>query len=226
VSVDVGPDRIAAEPRSATSAPAAERAPAWMEGDAAEQLEELVGTVERRGSPVSVDGHQIEIVGPHLRVSGWVQLGYHRRLSDYINNHLGLIVLNEATVLRRNGEATRVYAPSIWINLDDVTLVGQLVDDRPPGASDIARVEKHLHTVIAVTQGHTLTGDMHLLPEAVLAGYVESPEPRFVALTDVRTRSLADRRIITRYAFALLNRRHIVAITALQPGMIRGRGAI
>ena len=45
-------------------------------------------------------------------------------------------------------------------------------------------------------------------------------------MTDVRTRSLADRRVISRYSFALLNRRHIVAATEMQPGMVRGRGVI
>ncbi len=198
--------------------------PAWAEGDAADHLEDLVAGPVASSQEGAGEGYAVEVVGPHLRVSGRIRLGYHRRVSDYINNHLGLILLHEATVLRRNGEATRVYAPSIWVNLEDVTLIGQIVDDKPADAG--MRAERHQHTVIAVTQGHTLTGDMHLVPEAALAGYVESPEPRFVALTEVRTRSLADRRIITRYAFALLNRRHIVAITALQPGMIRGRGLI
>jgi hypothetical protein len=45
-------------------------------------------------------------------------------------------------------------------------------------------------------------------------------------MTDVRTRSLADRRVISRYCFALLNRRHLVAATELQPGMLRGRAVL
>ncbi len=204
----------------------AERGPAWAEGDAADHLEELLAQETRPVAPSGEEGLAIEIVGPHLRVSGRIQLGYHRRLSDFINNHQGLVVLHDATVLRRNGDPTRVFAPSIWINLDDVTLVGQLVDDRPQGAGATVRMEKLPHTIIAVTQGHTLTGDVHLAPQAMLAGFVESPDPLFIPMTEVRTRSLADRRVITRYAFALLNRRHIVAATALQPGMIRGRGAI
>ena len=46
-------------------------------------------------------------------------------------------------------------------------------------------------------------------------------EPAFIPMTEVRTRSLADRRIITRYGFAVLNRRHIVAATGMPAGMTR-----
>jgi hypothetical protein len=45
-------------------------------------------------------------------------------------------------------------------------------------------------------------------------------------MTDVQTRSLADRRVISRYGFALVNRRHIVAATELEPGTVRGRGIL
>jgi hypothetical protein len=48
----------------------------------------------------------------------------------------------------------------------------------------------------------------------------------WIPMTDVRTRSLADRRVISRYGFALINRRHIVAATELQPGMVRGRSVL
>jgi hypothetical protein len=60
----------------------------------------------------------------------------------------------------------------------------------------------------------------------VLSAFIESRDPMWVPMTDVRTRSLADRRVISRYGFAVLNRRHIVAATELQPTMIRGRGII
>ena len=215
------------EPAAAEAAASAERELPWAEGDAALHLEELVVSVPPTAAPTTpAEGLAIEIVGPHLRVSGSVQLGFHRRLSDFVNNHQGLVVLNGATVLRRNGDPTRVFAPTIWINLDDVTLIGQLGADLPPDPMMAVRMERQPRTIIAVTQGHTLTGDVHLPMEAGLALFIESSDPPFIPMTEVRTRSLADRRVITRYGFALLNRRHIVAATALEPGMIRGRGAI
>jgi hypothetical protein len=198
-------------------------APAWAEGDAALHLEELLSAAIVLPQQSNEDGLSIEIVGPHLRVSGTVQLGYHRRLSDFINNHQGLIDLREATVLRRNGEPTRVNAPNIWINPADVTLIGSVAESRPPGAESSILIDKDPHSIIAVTPGHTLTGEVYLAPGAILAAFIESSDPLFIPMTEVRTRSLADRRVITRYSFALLNRRHMVAATALQPGMMVGR---
>jgi hypothetical protein len=77
--------------------------------------------------------------------------------------------------------------------------------------------------LVVVTPGHTLTGEVYINAEADLAIFIESPSPAFIPMTDVRTRSLADRRVVARFSFALLNRRHIVAATRLLPGMIRGR---
>jgi len=82
------------------------------------------------------------------------------------------------------------------------------------------------HTLVVVTSGHTLTGNVHVPPGADLAIFIESSDPQFIPMTDVRTRSLADRRVISRYGFALLNRRHVVAATELQPGMIPGRSVL
>ncbi len=88
------------------------------------------------------------------------------------------------------------------------------MQDAPTSAS-----KRWRGALIVVTPGHTLTGAVHVMPEADLSVFIESSDPVFVPMTDVRTRSLADRRIITRYAFGLLNRRHIVATTELLPGM-------
>lgn len=200
--------------------------PGWSEGDAALHLEELVFDPTSLLEPTQGEGQLIEIVGPHLRVSGSLQLGYHNRLSDYINHHQGLMDLQGATVLRRNGEPTRVFAPSIWINLDDVTLVGTLSEERRTTGWEDMRRPTEAHPIIVVTPGHTLTGEVHLAPEAMLSVFIESNDPAFVPMTDVRTRSLADRRVVSRYPFALLNRRHMVAGTALQPGMVRGRSVL
>lgn len=197
-----------------------------VDGDAATYLEELV-VEELAGVLPGVPpaGVMIELVGPHLRLAGNVTLGSYRRLSDFINNHDGLMKLLDARVLRRNGDPTRVTAASIWVGPDEVTLIGQESD--PEGGTDpLLLVPKRTSQLLAVTPGHTLTGLVHLNPEAVLSAYIESPSPPWIPMTDVRTRSLADRRIIARYVFALVNRRHIVATTELQPGMVRGRGVL
>ena len=85
----------------------------------------------RRPAPAArraAEGVPLELVGQHLRLSGTVSLGYHSRLSDFVNNHEGLIKLRDVTVLRRNGDPTKVTSPSIWVNPDEVTLIGEMSD--------------------------------------------------------------------------------------------------
>src|SRR5258705_13054780 len=99
----------------------------FVDGDASTHLEELIDgalpsmdTAESIGIEVGV-----ELVGPHLRLSGAIGLGRFRRLSDLVNHHEGLIGLRNATILRRNGTATRVTAPMIWVSPAEVTLIGE-----------------------------------------------------------------------------------------------------
>jgi hypothetical protein len=214
--------------------PHADRYPAFpaldddaVDGDAATYLEALVsGPVAPAPPRAATEGIPIELVGQHLRLSGTVVIGFHRRLSDFVNNHEGLIPLRDVTVLRRNGDPTKVTSPSIWVSPDEVTLIGQATDVEEHEAAGRDFMQKRAFQLIVVTPGHTLTGVVHLNLEAVLAAFIESSSPVWIPMTDVRTRSLADRRVISRYGFALMNRRHIVAATELQPGMVRGRGVL
>jgi hypothetical protein len=198
-----------------------------VDGDAATYLEALVfDDTQVKPLEAAEEGLPIELVGQHLRLSGSVLIGFHRRLSDFINNHEGLIHLNGVTILRRNGDPTKVTAPSIWVSPEEVTLIGQHTDPTLRETPKEWLLDKVPHTLIVVTSGHTLSGDVHLNPQAMLAAFIESPSPQWIPMTDVRTRSLADRRVISRYEFALLNRHHIVAATEMQPGMVKGRALI
>jgi hypothetical protein len=196
------------------------------DGDASIHLEDLVEAPLAPPATFQMPEQtsvEIELVGPHLRVAGTMVTGYHRRLSDYVNSHLGLLHLRGATVLRRNGDPTKVTTPSIWASPTEVTLIAQSGDVPPEDAPAEFVIPKVAHTMVVVTSGHTLTGEVHIPSGADVAVFIESSDPQFIPMTDVRTRSLADRRVIARYPFALLNRRHIVAATELQPGMIPGR---
>jgi hypothetical protein len=215
-------------PGSAASPGGQATAPAWSEGDASLHLEELV--VAPRAAVSSDFGPaptcRVELVGVNLRLRGTLLLGGHRRLSDFLNNHEGLIELHDAIVLRRSGEATRVTADSIWVSPSEVSIIGDLeaaVTQQAPSDLVVPRVR---HSLVVVTPGHTLTGDVFLAPQAELAVFIASPYPAFVPITNVRTRSLADRRIVATYDFVLMNRSHIVAATGLQPGMSADLGAI
>jgi hypothetical protein len=204
-----------------------DRDDAIVDGDAATHLEALVfGGLGATEDPIRAEGLPLELVGQHLRLSGTVTIGYHRRLSDFVNAHEGLIQLHDVTVLRRNGDPTKVTSPNIWVNPDEVTLIGQATDVREPETSGHEFLEKVPFRLIVVTPGHTLTGDVHLTSEAILSAFLESRDPVWIPMTDVQTRSLADRRVISRYGFALVNRRHIVAATELDANMIRRRGVL
>jgi len=196
-----------------------------VDGDAATYLEALGFEAVAPALRTKSEGVPLELVGQHLRLSGTVNLGYHGRLSDFVNNHDGLIPLLDVTVLRRNGDPTRVTSPSIWVNPDEVTLIAEMTDveDRQPSGEYRQRTA---HQLIVVTTGHTLTGSVHLNPEAILSAFIESRSPQWIPMTDVRTRSLADRRVISRYGFTVVNRRHIVAATELDPNMLRGRSVL
>ncbi|HEY7937263.1 MAG TPA: hypothetical protein VID26_09080 [Candidatus Limnocylindrales bacterium] len=198
-----------------------------VDGDAATHLEALgYGTVILAPGVVHTEGLPLELVGQHLRLSGTVNIGFHNRLSDFMNNNDGLVHLREVTVLRRNGDPTKVTAPSLWVNPDEVTLIGETSDVEERSAGGREYSQKSAHYLIVVTPGHTLTGAVHLNPEAVLSAFIESRDPTWIPMTDVRTRSLADRRVISRYGFTVINRRHIVAATELAPGLLKGRGVL
>ena len=198
-----------------------------VDGDAATHLEALVfGAVAPAPPTAGAEGLPLELVGQHLRLSGTLIIGFHRRLSDFINSYEGLIQLRDVTVLRRNGDPTKVTSPSIWVNPEELTLIGQVTDVDERATAGLDFMQKRAFHLIVVTPGHTLTGEVHLNLEAVLSAFIESRSPMWIPMTDVRTRSLADRRVISRYAFALVNRRHIVAATELQPGMVRGRAVL
>jgi hypothetical protein len=211
--------------QSAKRSAAAERpAPADVpDGDAGAYLEELLepGAVElpSTGGEAAEDLEAVELAGPHLRLAGSIGLGRFRRLSDLLNHHDGPLVVRDATILRRNGTATHVTTPSIWVNLADVTLIGQTseIGHAPPAPE--MRIDKERRFLVVVTPGHTLTGDVYIPVGGQLAVFIESVDPPFIPMTNVRTRSLADRRIITTYGFALLNRRQIVAATEAPPGI-------
>jgi hypothetical protein len=199
---------------------------AASDGDAASYLDELVDVnallPSRVDQPSSENVLRAELVGPHLRLAGDITLGRFRRLSDVLNHHEGLLRLASVAVLRRNGTATRVRTPEIWVNPGEVTLVGQpeaFPDSLPPAEF---RIDKERHSVVVVTPGHALTGNIFVAAGAEVAVFMQSPEPAFIPMTDVRARSLADRRIVTSYPFALLNRRHIVAATETPDSMRAG----
>jgi hypothetical protein len=159
----------------------------------------------------------IEVVGPHLRVTGDISLLRFTRLSDLINHSRGFVKLTGAELLRRNGVPTGLVVQELMVNQDEITFVGQKDKDVSTaetglvGGMDRPLMERVPRELVIFTEGHTLTGTIHLFSETDIATFVDSPDPRFVAMTAVTTRSLADRRVISHFGLVLVNRTQIVA---------------
>jgi hypothetical protein len=186
--------------------------------DASTHLEEILG--DAIVEPLAGHRHTgvtrlVELIGPHLRLRGHIRLGHYPRLTDLVNSQDGLIRITDAIVLRRNGDPTRVSVPDLWIAPPEVTIIADLDGSEAVRSSHEMHIPKAPTGLIVVTPGHTVTGTVYTPPGAQLEVFIESPTPQFVPMTDVHTRSLADRRVRAHYGFAVLNRRHVVAASPM-----------
>lgn len=163
----------------------------------------------------------IEIVGTNLRLTGTLSLGRFARLTDLINASSGYLRVRDATLLRRNGEPTSLILPELMIDQDEISYIAQRQAPPPEPGSGAGFIEpsfggteieaRKAREFVLFTPGHTVTGMVHLFGQTDLAGFVDSTDPRFVPITDVTTRSLADTRIVSRYDFVLINRTQMIA---------------
>jgi hypothetical protein len=164
----------------------------------------------------------IELVGPHLRVSGTISLLRFNRLSDLVNHTSGFVKLTDARLLRRNGEPTNLIVPELMVNQDEITFIGQTPEDVSTapssqlGEMDRPLMERVRRELVIFTPGHTLTGTIHLFSETDVETFVDSPDPRFVPMVDVTARSLADRRVISHFGLVLVNRTQMTAASLLE----------
>ncbi len=160
----------------------------------------------------------IEVIGTHLRASASIDIGRFHRLSDLVNHTRGFLSLQDARLLRRNGDPTRLTMPELLLNQDEIAFIGQReAPELPPEPADaLSRldrpvIEKRPRRMILFTSGHAITGSVHLYHEQTLAGFVDASDPRFVPVTNARARSLADRRVISHFALLLVNRTQMIA---------------
>ena len=167
----------------------------------------------------------IELVGPHLRVGGRMSLGRFGRLSDRINHGRGFFLLHDARLLKRNGDPTPLVLKDLYVNQDEVTFVAMphATDERCRDGSALAMAErpqilKAPRRHVVFTPGHVISGLIHVYAEMSLAGLVDSPDPRFIAMTRVSARSLADRRVVSRFDLLLVNRTQVTAVAEAAGG--------
>lgn len=162
----------------------------------------------------------IELVGTHLRVKGTVALGRFGRLSDLINASSGYVRVRDAQLLQRNGEPTSLIVSELMVDQDEISFIAQEQAVAPEPGSAVGYIEpvfgddieaRQAREFVMFTPGHTVTGKVRVFGQTDLAGFVDATDPRFVPVTDATTRSLADRRIVGRYDFILINRTQLIA---------------
>lgn len=169
----------------------------------------------------------IELVGPHLRVSGTINLGRFARLNDLVNHSRGFVRLHDARLLRRNGDPTSLVLAELMVNQDEITFIGQashVLEAEPDSITgglltgDRPAMEKAPRRFVVFTPGHAIAGSIYVHEEMALANFVEASDPRFVPMTSVTARSLADRRVISHFEFLLVNRTQMTAVAETDTG--------
>ena len=172
--------------------------------------------LDRTTGSASQDGEReayLELIGTHLRASGAAEVGRFRRISDYVNSVDGFFRLRDVVLLDRTGLPTRITLPELRVRLDDVAIVGQLVVEPLPPADDghvvIAKTQRRL---VVMTRAHIIYGYVYLHEHGSLMQFVDSTDPRFIPMSNVRVRWLADRRLAGRYPFALIQRSQILGV--------------
>ena len=155
----------------------------------------------------------IELLGNQLWVAGMVDLGRFRRVSDFVNIVDGYMVLKDVVVLTRTGDATRLAIPELRVLPGEIAVVGQLSDDKSQGSGDaVVFVEKTAQRLVVITRTLMIDGDVYIHGDGSIMAFVDATDPKFIPMSNVRVRWLADRRLAARFPFALLQRSQIVGV--------------
>jgi hypothetical protein len=176
-----------------------------------------IASIQAIGATIGGAQVEVELVGPHLRVGGRISLGRFGRLSDRVNHGRGFILMQDARLLKRNGDPTPLIVPELYVNQDEVTFiaVSHADEDARPATGaggDRPLVRKEPRPYVVFTPGHSISGLMHVHQEMSLANFVDASEPRFIPMTAGTARSLADRRVVSRFDLLLINRTQMTAI--------------
>jgi len=155
----------------------------------------------------------IEVLGNQLWVAGMVDLGRFRRVSDFVNIIDGYMVMRDGVLLTRTGDATRLAIPELRVLPSEIAVVGQLTDEKPQGSSDATVfVEKTAERLVVITRTLMIDGDVYIHGGGSIMAFVDATDPKFIPMSNVRVRWLADRRLAARFPFALLQRSQIVGV--------------
>jgi hypothetical protein len=156
----------------------------------------------------------VEIFGNGFQISGQLQTGGFDRVSDWLNMQTGFIPVRSAWHVHLGQKHTPDPdggKGTLWVRLNQIVLVAE----RSPAQSGRTTglvVQKQRRKVSIVTPGYNLGGNIHVHAHGSMTQFLESPDPRFLPITDVTVRGLNDPELVARFPFAMVNREQLVTV--------------
>lgn len=157
---------------------------------------------------------EVEIFGDGFQISGQIHTGQFDRLSDWINMQSGFIQVRDAWHVhlgQRNLPDPEQRRGVLWVRLDQIVLVAeQPAVQQSRGRAPV--VQKQRRKVSIVTPGYSLRGNLYIHAHGSMKQYLESPDPRFLPMTELNVRWLSDPTLVARFPFAMVNRDQVVTV--------------
>jgi hypothetical protein len=169
-----------------------------------------------RITPASGERTAVDLLGDRFQVSGSVSTGTFERLSDWLNMQTGFIAVEDGVMSYPGRDEPERRQRAMLVRVDQVVLVAQrtAAPAHRPGAPI---VEKQKLKVEIATTAYRLTGLLHVHAFGSMQQFLDSPDSQFMPVTDVTVAWLDNSRLISRYAFAMLNRRQVVMVADESP---------
>src|SRR5450759_2315616 len=157
---------------------------------------------------------EVEIFGEGFQISGQIYTGQFDRLSDWINMQSGFIQVRNAWHVhlgQSNLPDSDQQRGILWARLDQIVLVAEhAAIQQSRGRAPV--VQKQRRKVSIVTPGYSLRGNLYIHTYGSMKQFLESPDPRFLPLTELHVRWLSDPSLVARYPFAMVNRAQLVTV--------------
>jgi hypothetical protein len=164
-----------------------------------------------RNTGTSGERIEVDLLGDRFHVSGTVSTGTFDRFSDWLNMQSGFVEVEDGAMRYPGRDEPERRKRAMWVRLDQVVLAAQRTADQAPRPG-APIVEKQKLKVEVATTAYRLTGLLHIHAFGSMQQFLDSPDSQFLPVTDVTVASIDNSRVISRYAFAMLNRRRIVMV--------------
>jgi hypothetical protein len=156
----------------------------------------------------------VEIFGNGFEISGRVCVGQFPRLSDWLNMQQGFIRVQEGTIAhigRRNMPDQDGQQGSLWVRSDQIVIIAERAVTGAV-ASGAPAVPKQRRKAMILVPGYSLRGSLHVHAHGSMKQFLETPDPRFIPITDTTVRWTDNPEVVSRFPFALINRHQLISV--------------